>query len=120
MRGQATNHRGILSLCHLVTLSIVWPLLSVVAAGATPPALEHDPVVVTMRPVADVTGVDVLVADIAEIRGGDVQLREKIAGLDLTEAPRTGQTVVVTAHQLSCRIRVAGIDPRQYVLQGTS
>lgn len=68
------------------------------------------------RAIADV----VRIADVADLSGGDESLRQRIADLDLEDAPQASQSLKVTAPQLEFRLRLAGIDPRLVSIRGSA
>src|SRR3989442_1334247 len=82
------------------------------AQTAIKPAAHHDnhKVLVTLRPAAVVDEPIVTVSDVALVQGGDLWLRQQIAGLDVAEVSQVGRTVAVSREQVSYRIRIAGIE----------
>jgi flagella basal body P-ring formation protein FlgA len=75
-------------------------------------------VVVSLRPSAVVATPQVLIRDVAVCEGGSAALREQIARLDLADLPADGQTVSIAQEQVYYRIRISGIDPKQFRLRG--
>lgn len=71
------------------------------------------PVTLSVRAVAGVADREVTVADVATIEGGDANLRDRIAKLDVADAPRFGQVLRVSQELIAYRIQVAGIDMRR-------
>lgn len=74
--------------------------------------------VVTLRGVATAGGGQVRVVHVAELDGGDAALRQRVGRLDLTDPPKPGHTVQVSREQVSFRLRLAGLGPKQYRLAG--
>ncbi|HWG47406.1 MAG TPA: flagellar basal body P-ring formation chaperone FlgA [Gemmataceae bacterium] len=77
-----------------------------------------EPLVLTLRAEATVSGSQVSVGDVAALEGGDAQQRERIAKLDLAELPLSSQPILVSQQQIDFRLRVAGIDDRAFRLEG--
>ncbi len=101
---------------HTVGLCLVWAATAVAAPPATGPT--DDVVVVTVRSMSTVMAAHVLVGDVADVRGGSAQLREQLVRLDLADAPHAHQSIAIPANQIACRIQVAGIDPRLFLVRG--
>jgi flagella basal body P-ring formation protein FlgA len=77
-----------------------------------------EPIVLTLRAEATVSGSQVSVGDVAALEGGEEPQRERIAKLDLTELPLSSQPILVSQQQIGFRLRVAGIDDRTFRLEG--
>jgi flagella basal body P-ring formation protein FlgA len=77
------------------------------------------PVKVTVRAAAEVPARDVTIADVATLHGGTPELREWIGRLDLSDPPRAGQSIRITAPQMAFRIRLAGLDDRLFTVEGS-
>lgn len=96
------------------------PLLCVVAlclAGGAAPAAEQA-VVVSVRGEALASDARVSVGDVAAVEGGPAALRERITRLDLVEIAEGRTAATVSREQIAYRIRLAGIDPAQFRVQG--
>ena len=78
-----------------------------------------DVVVVRVRSTCTVTDPHILVGDVADVQGGSWQLRQQIVRLDLADAPRARQSLVIPANQIACRIRLARIDARFFLVPGS-
>ncbi len=96
---------------RLVLALAGWALAAALAAGA-------EPVVVAVRPGASVVGDQVLVRHVAVLSGGDAALRERIAALDLADAPRRHASLTLQTELISYRIRLAGIDRADFRVEG--
>lgn len=69
-----------------------------------------DPVVVTLRDTAPARGAVVTVFDVAEIAGGTVEDRGKVAALDVAELKGKETTATVTKATVEFRLKLAGLD----------
>jgi flagella basal body P-ring formation protein FlgA len=74
---------------------------------------------VALQTTADVSARDVCIADVATLDGGTPELRDWIGRLDLSDPPRSGQSIRVTRSQVAFRIRLAGLDDRLFALDGS-
>ena len=101
---------------HTVGLCLVWAATAIAAPPATGPT--DDVVIVTVRSTSTVMAAHVLVGDVADVRGGSARLREQLVRLDLADAPHAHQSIAIPANQIACRIQVAGIDPRLFLVRG--
>jgi flagella basal body P-ring formation protein FlgA len=91
-------------------------ILAVLTATGVSRAAEV--VIVTLRPMVSASDSQVRIADVADLHGGDTDLKQRIGRLDLSDLPKPGQTVQVSREQVSFRIRLAGIDPRAFRMAG--
>jgi flagella basal body P-ring formation protein FlgA len=82
-------------------------------------AADGGVVLVTLRPQATSTGLRVCINDLAGLSGGDSTIREAIGLLDVADAPEQGMALWIPKEQVFYRIRIAGIDPQQFRLEGT-
>src|SRR5947209_6115560 len=78
------------------------------------------PVVVELRPQAMARGRTVTLGDVADLRGGNDLLRERIARLDLTELPVAGASVTIKRTQVEYRLRLADVPSALFRLTGAS
>lgn len=76
--------------------------------------------VVTLRSVVRVDSPVLRIEDVAEVTGGDPKLRDRLAALDLEDAPARGEEIEITPPQLEFRLRLAGIDVRQVSIRGSA
>ncbi len=100
-------------------------LVAVAGAGERARSVPAEPaadpaVVVRLDPVASVGSREVRVRDVATVQGGPAELRERIAALDLDDAPPPGGTSELTREQVVFRIRLAGVDPSVFRVEGTA
>ncbi len=77
-------------------------------------------VVITLHAPGRIASPILRVADVAELRGGDEALRQRIAALDLEDAPLAGEQTEITPRQIEFRLRVAGIDSQQVAIHGSA
>jgi flagella basal body P-ring formation protein FlgA len=77
-------------------------------------------VTVVLRSAASVGDAVVLVRDIAALEGGTGALRQKIGPLDVAEFSQGSANVDITKEQLAFRLRLAGIDPRGFRVDGAA
>jgi len=75
---------------------------------------------VSLKPKAIVTDRLVRVADIAAVEGGNPQLRERIADMDLDDPPSAGQSKSIPQKLVEFRLQVAGIDKRLFEVHGNA
>jgi len=75
---------------------------------------------ISLRAAANVKDHIVRVADVASVEGGDRQLRERIANMDLDEPPRSGQSKSISKKLVEFRLQVAGIDKRLFDVRGSA
>lgn len=114
-----------LSLLVLI-LAFGWPGLSLQSpgfaqdAGASEDSSPGHTTVVTVRATATVAETRVLIRDVAEIEGGPLALREQIGNLDLSDLPASNQPAVIHRGEIFFRLRLAGIDAKDFRLQGAS
>ncbi len=118
--GQRTEDRGqrtekIRLLLWLCPLSSVLCLLAAAAALAGP---GDDPVVVALRPQATAEAADVTVGQVAAVSGGPAELRRRVAALDVAALSGTAPAVLVSRDQVAYRLRLAGLEPADFRLEG--
>lgn len=102
--------------CGLRILSMAVGL--VLAAYLT--AADSAIVVVTVRPRVEVPGLNVTVGDAAAVEGGPAALRQQIARLDLADLSPDRPSATVSREQVAYRIRLAGIDPALFRVEGAT
>lgn len=88
------------------------------AASSLPGQDNAGPVVVALRPRSDVRGPLVLLGDVADLRGGDVGLRARLAKLDLAEG--TAPVLSLQRDTVEYRILLAGVAPHRFRVHGLS
>jgi flagella basal body P-ring formation protein FlgA len=108
--------QSLLAVCALIPVAARSDEPSATYGAASKQAA--DVVIVSVNPVADTTNREVTIAEVATVEGGDTELRKRIANLDLADAPRFGQSVMLTQELIAYRIQLAGIDSRRYQIQG--
>lgn len=107
-------------------LAIVMPFGNVVVCVAAPPARDAESsgvVHVTLHPPSRIRTDVLCIADVAELSGGSESLRQRIAELDVEEAPavaNSANSLNITAQQIEFRLRLAGIDPRLVTINGST
>src|SRR5262245_22181466 len=89
-------------------------LISLFLCAGMSPAAAAEVVVVTLRAAATAGGGEITVGDVAELHGGDAELRQRIERLDLADLPKPGRNVQVSREQVGFRLRLAGINPKQF------
>ena len=95
-------------------------LFAALALSATPCAGQPiGVVIVELKQAVELMRPVVTVGDIAEISGGDVITRRKIAALDLDVAP-TKRSATIPRLQVETRILLAGIRARNFRVLGTN
>lgn len=77
-------------------------------------------VVITLRAPGPIAAPILRVADVADLRGGDDAMRQRIAALDLEDTPLAGVQTEITPLQIEFRLRVAGIDPQLVAIRGST
>ncbi len=108
----------IVRLAVAVTLCLVVGSRSVVAR---PPAADASgAVVVALRPRVQVESRVIRLADVAQITGGNAELRERVQALDLDDPLKPGESLSITPTQVEFRLRLAGIDVEGVSIRGTS
>lgn len=75
-------------------------------------------VVVALRPTARTEAAIVRIADVADLSGGTAALRNRIAALDLDDAPEPGTVLEIDPAQIEFRLRLARIEPRDFMIRG--
>lgn len=73
---------------------------------------------VSLRPTVAAQGACVVLKDVATFRGGSPTLLQRIADLDLIDAPSAGQTTTISKEAIAFRLQLAGIDRRAFHLEG--
>ena len=81
-------------------------------------ATDREVVLVTLRSQATSGGSRVCIGDLAGLSGGDRTLREAIGLLDVADVPEPGTALWISKEQVFYRIRIAGIDPQQFRMEG--
>jgi flagellar basal body P-ring formation protein FlgA len=92
-------------------------------AVADPPAAvpsSAGPIVISLRSRVQVEARVVLLTDIAQVTGGDAELRERVQSLDLEDALQPGESLAITPTQVEFRLRLAGIDVDDVSIRGNS
>ncbi|MBI5760056.1 MAG: flagellar basal body P-ring formation protein FlgA [Planctomycetales bacterium] len=117
---RASNQETVQRLLLLVACCIAARAAS--SSGA-PPAVETaraDLVIVTLRTAALVEPREIVIGDVARVTGGNESLRNRIAALDLDDAPRAGDSMEFTPPQIEFRLRVAGINMDRVAIRGAA
>lgn len=107
----------------LLLMAVVLPFGITVVCVAAPPGHDVESsgkVSVTLRPPPRTTFGVLRIADLAELSGGSESLRQRIAALDVEDAPAAGESLDVTSPQIEFRLRLAGIDPRLVTIRGST
>lgn len=89
-------------------------------AQDAPRFVVPDPIVVTVKPHANVSESLARIGSVAEVRGGASPMRARIAALDLAEFNRTRSETIVTKDQVYFRMRLAGIEEREFRIIGAA
>lgn len=76
------------------------------------------PVIVSLRERVTVGGRVVALGDVAELTGGNAWVREKLAALDLADAPTAAEPRAVSRQQVLFRARLADIPERLFRIEG--
>jgi flagella basal body P-ring formation protein FlgA len=86
------------------------------------PPLSDDSqaVTITLRPLVRLSALDVVLADVASLEGGDNSLRERMAAVDLAEMTIATPSVVISREQIHFRLRLAGYQDREFRVQGAN
>ncbi len=77
-------------------------------------------VMITLRPQTRTLSDVVRIVDVADLSGGDEALRERIAALDLDDAPAASESLDISPRQIEFRLRLAGVDPRLVSIRGST
>ena len=91
-------------------------------AVAEPPATgpsSAGKIVVALRSRVQVEARVIQLTDIAQVTGGDAELRERVKALDLEDALQPGESLTITPTQVEFRLRLAGIDIDGVSIRGT-
>ena len=109
--------RHSIGICLLLTILTVLPAQ---AQGQPSRASSSSPatVVVRVKKYVNVTGQTVNISDIADVTGGPPTIRERIAGLDLLETPKTTNQLTIKRDVVYYRILLAGIDSSYIRMEG--
>lgn len=85
-----------------------------------PPAAGSATATVSLRASATVTNPKVCLGDIASIVSTDESLRRQLAELDLADLSTGGAAAPISRQQVEFRIRLAGVAPDRFLLQGAA
>ena len=96
----------------------VFLLLAGVAAAATEKAAKASLPLVSVRSDSTVHGPEIRLGDIAEIRAEDPGTAERLGAIEVGRAPLPGLSRSLDQPYLKSRLRLAGVDLRQVVLEG--
>ena len=108
-------------LCVLLAVAMSIGRVAECEAGPPENAIESsNRVVITLRAPGRIASPILRIADVADLRGGDEAMRQRIAALDLEDAPLAGAQTEVTSRQIEFRLRIAGIDPQLVAIQGSA
>ncbi len=100
------------------TIVVLTCLAAAVALRPVAAQAPDEPVVVTLRASTTVDEPVVTVAALARVEGGPAWLRQKIGALDVAEVSAIGQTATVSRNQVVMRLRLAGIEPDSFRVEG--
>ncbi len=89
-----------------------------VGGGPGPQGASGGLLLVSLRSTAAAQGGCVLLKDVATFRGGTPELVERVAGLDLIDAPPAGKTAMISKEAIAFRLQLAGIERRAFHLEG--
>jgi flagella basal body P-ring formation protein FlgA len=90
----------------------------VVRAGPGPQGASGELLLISLRATATAQGNCVLLKEVATFRGGSPELVERVAGLDVIDAPSAGKTTTISKEAIAFRLQLAGIDRRAFHLEG--
>ncbi|MEW5724668.1 MAG: flagellar basal body P-ring formation chaperone FlgA [Thermodesulfobacteriota bacterium] len=90
------------------TWAVLIPVLLALLLPPAAPAAAAE-VAVTVKFQAEVRGDQVLLRDVAEISGPDSALRNDLADVYLTKAPRPGESTIISLAYLEHRLRASGL-----------
>jgi flagella basal body P-ring formation protein FlgA len=111
---------------HFVTCILQLPLLAYTLRGAEPASFavpqqkRGSCLVVALNPEATVRAPCVLLKDLATFKGATSDLEKRVAALDVADAPAPGGSVIVSKEQVAFRLQLAGIDPRDFRMEGAA
>jgi len=108
---------GRLALAFAVVFGLVG---SISAAPPTADDEDDNPVVISVRTSAAVTSSPVCIGNVASLSGGTAMLRARIEKLDLADRPTRGKTQPLARELISYRIQLAGIERKQFRVQGAA
>lgn len=124
MKSRTTSDRKRPSAQKLCVLLAVAMFIGRVAeCEAAPPNTvveSSNRIVITLRAPGRIASSILRVADVADLRGGDEAMRQRIAALDLEDATLAGAQTEITPLQIEFRLRVAGIDPQRVAIRGST
>ncbi|RMF90852.1 MAG: flagella basal body P-ring formation protein FlgA [Nitrospinota bacterium] len=72
---------------------------------------------IIVRASAMVSGTEVTIGDLAEIRGGDAKVRSRIAGIVIGQAPPPGEDRILYGGYIYTRLKQYGFDPQSLTIQ---
>jgi flagella basal body P-ring formation protein FlgA len=81
-------------------------------------ASDTTPVQISLRSQAICSGDTITIGDVAEISGGSPLLRDRIRRLDVGEAPKSKESVKVTAAQIEFRLQLTDLPKRSFQVFG--
>lgn len=87
-------------------------------AGAEPSSAGQ--IVIALRSRVQVEARVIRLTDVAQVTGGDAELRERVKALDLEDALKPGESLSITPTQVEFRLRLAGINVEGVSIRGTS
>jgi flagellar basal body P-ring formation protein FlgA len=115
MRGQITR----MAVLSILGLGLGWHQRAAAQADShRPNTSAGTQLVVSLRASAVVDKPIVTVGAVATFEGGEPALRQMIAGLDVAEVSRVGQSVAVSREQVALRIQLAGVDAQRFRMDG--
>jgi flagella basal body P-ring formation protein FlgA len=99
---------------YRLALAALTVLAGVIPAKAEPP----EPLLVSVRPTADVGIRTVRVGDVADLTGGSTALRDTVAALDLADASAVKAGLAIRRQQVEFRIRLAEVPASLFRVRG--
>src|SRR6266581_9050708 len=93
-------------------------IFSAASARGQPAAGPAGPVEILLQPEARADGPVVRIGNLAQLAGGDVNVREALARLDLAEFQGARDRVVLSREEVKFRLLVAGVHARSFRLVG--
>ena len=107
-----------LALGLAASVAFFWPIAA--RPEVAPSQSPKQVVAVLVHSSSTVSGRDVLVGDVATVQGGDPELRQRIAQLDLAGPVDSVTPTIITRGHILIRILIGGLDSDRFVVRGSS